>query len=55
MNAKIIEQSAVTYMEGYLWDMDSAKPAFRKAIKVAHAAGRKTALSLSDRICMTVP
>lgn len=52
IDPEVIENSAVTYMEGYLWDMDSAKDAFRKAIKLAHGAGRKTALSLSDPFCV---
>ncbi len=48
----VIENSAVTYMEGYLWDMDAAKAAFRKAIELSHGAGQKTALSLSDPFCV---
>ena len=52
IDPEIIENAAITYMEGYLWDMPSAKDAFRKAIKLAHKAGRKTALSLSDPFCV---
>ena len=52
IDPEVIEHSAVTYMEGYLWDMEAAKAAFRKAIKLAHGAGRKTALSLSDPFCV---
>ena len=52
IDAQVIENAAVTYMEGYLWDMDTAKAAFRKAIKLAHGAGQKTALSLSDPFCV---
>ncbi len=44
--------SAVTYMEGYLWDPEHAKAAFRKAMKLAHNAGRKTSISLSDSFCV---
>ena len=44
--------AAVTYLEGYLWDKDAAKEAFRKAVKVAHGAGRKVALTLSDSFCV---
>ena len=39
-------------MEGYLWDPPLAKEAFRKAMALAHGAGRKTALSLSDPFCV---
>jgi len=44
--------ATVTYMEGYLWDPEQAKAAFRKAMKLAHKAGRKTSLSLSDSFCV---
>lgn len=52
IDPEVIENSAVTYMEGYLWDMDAAKAAFRKAIELSHGAGQKTALSLSDPFCV---
>ncbi|HZP20809.1 MAG TPA: adenosine kinase [Bauldia sp.] len=42
----------ITYLEGYLWDRPQAKAAFRKAAKVAHAAGRKVSLTLSDSFCV---
>jgi len=48
----LIEASAVTYLEGYLWDPPQAKEAFRKAVDIAHGAGRKVALSLSDAFCV---
>lgn len=47
-----IKRSQVTYMEGYLWDPPDAKEAFLKAAKIAHAAGRKVSLSLSDSFCV---
>ena len=43
---------AITYLEGYLWDPPHAKEAFRKAAKIAHDAGRKVALTLSDAFCV---
>lgn len=42
----------VTYLEGYLWDPPRAKQAFVKAAEIAHKAGRKVALSLSDPFCV---
>ncbi|ACK50134.1 PfkB domain protein [Methylocella silvestris BL2] len=48
----VIKDSAVIYLEGYLWDPPAAKDAFRKASKIARAAGRETALSLSDSFCV---
>lgn len=41
-----------TYLEGYLWDPPRAKAAFLKAAQLAHDAGRKVALSLSDPFCV---
>ena len=48
----LIASAAVTYLEGYLWDPPQAKDAFRKAAKIAHAAKRKVALTLSDAFCV---
>ncbi len=42
----------MTYLEGYLWDKDAAKAAFRKAVQVAHGAGRQISLTLSDSFCV---
>ena len=47
-----IAGSAVTYLEGYLFDPPHAQAAFRRAAEVAHAAGRQVALSLSDAFCV---
>jgi adenosine kinase len=44
--------AAITYLEGYLWDPPHAKDAFRKAATIAHGAGRKVALTLSDAFCV---
>jgi len=48
----LIANAQVTYLEGYLFDPPRAKEAFRKAAKVAHDAGRKVSLSLSDPFCV---
>lgn len=48
----LIGSARVTYLEGYLFDPPQAKEAFRKAATIAHAAGRKVALSLSDPFCV---
>ncbi|MCO5132563.1 MAG: adenosine kinase [Xanthobacteraceae bacterium] len=47
-----IAASAVIYLEGYLWDPQNAKEAFLKASEIAHRAGRKVALTLSDAFCV---
>jgi sugar/nucleoside kinase (ribokinase family) len=43
---------AVLYMEGYLFDRDDAKAAFRHAADIAHANGRTVSLTLSDSFCV---
>lgn len=48
----LVQRSAITYLEGYLWDPADAKAAFRKAADFAHAAGKKVALTLSDSFCV---
>jgi sugar/nucleoside kinase (ribokinase family) len=48
----LIASAQVTYLEGYLFDPPRAKEAFRKAAKIAHDAGRKVSLSLSDPFCV---
>ncbi len=47
-----VGDAKVTYLEGYLWDPPRAKQAFVKAAEIAHEAGRKVALSLSDPFCV---
>ena len=48
----LIESAQITYLEGYLWDPEMAKAAFRKAMDIAHAAKRQVALTLSDAFCV---
>ncbi len=52
IDAHLLSRAKVTYLEGYLWDPPQAKAAFRKAAAIAHAAGQKVALSLSDPFCV---
>jgi adenosine kinase len=52
VDADMVAASAIVYLEGYLWDPPHAKDAFRAAAKVAHQAGRKVALTLSDAFCV---
>lgn len=47
-----VEGAAITYLEGYLWDPPKAKEAFRLAAQLAHGAGRKVAMTLSDSFCV---
>ena len=48
IDVKIVENSEITFLEGYLWDEGQPKKAFEKAIKNSN----KTAMSLSDQFCV---
>lgn len=52
IDADVIAQSKIVYLEGYLFDRPEAKAAFRQAVSVARGAGRKVALTLSDGFCV---
>lgn len=48
----LVASAGIIYLEGYLFDQPPAKAAFRKAASLAHAAGRKVALTMSDSFCV---
>jgi sugar/nucleoside kinase (ribokinase family) len=48
IDADVIGDSAIVYLEGYLFDPAPARAAFEAAAAAAHAAGRKVAITLSD-------
>tara|TARA_S200000501_G_scaffold170610_1_gene160694 strand:- start:10953 stop:11879 length:927 start_codon:yes stop_codon:yes gene_type:complete len=48
VDEKIIKDSKLIFLEGYLWDQGEPKKAFDKAIKNSN----KTAMSLSDLFCV---
>ena len=52
IDRQLIADSAILYLEGYLFDREGAKRAFRESIKAAREAGRTVALSLSDAFCV---
>jgi sugar/nucleoside kinase (ribokinase family) len=52
VDARVVAQGRILYLEGYLFDPPAAQEAFRVAAGVAHAAGRKVALTLSDPFCV---
>lgn len=47
-----VEAGGILYLEGYLFDKEVAKAAFVHAAEIAHAAGRKVSLTLSDSFCV---
>ncbi|MBV8949232.1 MAG: adenosine kinase, partial [Actinobacteria bacterium] len=52
VDERLVGRAGITYLEGYLFDQPAAKDAFRRAAAVAHAAGRRVALTLSDPFCV---
>ncbi len=52
IDAATVEAAGITYLEGYLWDPPAAKLAFRKAADIAHKAGNRVAITLSDSFCV---
>ena len=48
----LVARGKILYLEGYLFDPPDAQEAFRAAAAIAHAAGRKVALTLSDPFCV---
>jgi fructokinase len=52
VDASVVADSAISYLEGYLFDPPAAQAAFYAAARAAHDAGRRVALSLSDAFCV---
>ncbi|GAB0115479.1 adenosine kinase [Acidisoma sp. C75] len=52
LDAALIADSAVLYLEGFLQYVPQSAEAAQAAAEIAHAAGRKVALSLSDFLCV---
>ena len=48
----LIKAAKVVFLEGYLFDRDEAKAAFRSASEHARTHGREVALTLSDVFCV---
>lgn len=48
IDAVVIGDSLIVYLEGYLFDPAPARAAFEQAAATAHAAGRQVAITLSD-------
>lgn len=52
IDEEIIKSARMTYVEGYLWEEESAKEAILKAAEIAHANNRDFVFSLSDKSCV---
>lgn len=52
ISEELVASGNLLFCEGYLWDVESAKAAIRRAMKIAAANGRRSALTLSDGFCV---
>lgn len=48
----LVASSKITYLEGYLYNSEQSKKAFQYAGEIAHGAGHRVALTLSDPFCV---
>ncbi len=53
LDPKQVEDAAILYLEGYLWDPEEPRAAMQRAIEIARGAGRKVAFTLSDTFCIS--
>ncbi len=52
VDGDLIAAAQITYLEGYLFDRPESQEAYWKASRVAHEAGRRVSLTLSDTFCV---
>jgi fructokinase len=52
LDAALIADAAITYLEGFLFYVPDSRAACHRAAEIAHAAGRRIAISLSDFLCV---
>ncbi|HEV3045690.1 MAG TPA: adenosine kinase [Roseiarcus sp.] len=52
LDEALVRAARIVYLEGYMWDRPAAKETFQKAALIAHSAGARVALTLSDSFCV---
>jgi sugar/nucleoside kinase (ribokinase family) len=52
LDESLIRSAAVTFLEGYLWGPERPRAAMLEAARIAHAAGRTVAFTLSESLCI---
>ena len=52
LDADLIRSASITFLEGYLWGPERPRAAMLEAAKIAHAAGRTVAFTLSESLCL---
>jgi sugar/nucleoside kinase (ribokinase family) len=54
LDAAMIADADILYLEGYLWNADASRAAMAEAIAMAKAAGRRVAFTLSDGFVVAI-
>ena len=52
LDRDVIASASILFLEGYLFGPTKPRAAMMEAIKIAHAAGRKVAFTLSESVCI---
>lgn len=52
LDADVVRASDYLFLEGYLFDKDQGKAAFKKAARACHEGGGKAGIALSDPFCV---
>ena len=52
IDEELVKNSKIVYLEGYCWEEQLAKESLVKAAEIAHKAGNKVSLTLSDPFCV---
>ncbi|MFL6752979.1 MAG: adenosine kinase [Sphingomicrobium sp.] len=52
IDANLVRSAAVTFLEGYLWGPERPRHAMLEAARIAHAAERTVAFTLSESLCI---
>ncbi len=52
LDGELIASASILMLEGYLWGPDLPRQAMHEAIKIARAANRKVAFTLSESVCI---
>ena len=53
LDEDLVRRAEIVYLEGYLWDVEAAKSAMRRATELAHEGEALVALTVSDPFCVS--
>jgi len=52
LDSDLIRSASITFLEGYLWGPEQPRQAMLEAARIAQAAGRTVAFTLSESLCL---